>query len=116
MRIDTVVKKHDTPAMSHPATTAPNLSRVLHRIRAWAAANDLKPATLARQAEISEVVTRDMAEKGWSPSSKSIRSMEALIPTGWQAGDPLPAPDEPNAIPLHPEVIREAVRGKGNAA
>lgn len=67
----------------------PDLSAVLDRIRGWAAANNLKPATMARQAEIAEVVTRDMADPAWSPSSKSIRRLEALIPAGWQVGDPL---------------------------
>lgn len=71
-------------------TAVPDLSAVLDRIRGWAAANALKPATLARQAGIAEVVTRDMDDAGWSPSSRSIRRLEALIPAGWKPGDPLP--------------------------
>jgi hypothetical protein len=72
-------------------STAPDLAAVLDRIRGWAEANRLKPATLARQAQIAEVVTRDMADPAWSPSSKSIRRLEALIPSGWRPGDPVPA-------------------------
>lgn len=72
--------------------SAPDLSSVLARIRSWADANDLKPATYARLAGVAEVVTRDMASEGWSPSSRSIRRLEALIPDGWKAGDPLPEP------------------------
>lgn len=72
--------------------SAPDLSSVLARIRSWAGANDLKPATYARLAGVAEVVTRDMASESWSPSSRSIRRLEALIPDGWKAGDPLPEP------------------------
>jgi len=72
------------------STAAPELSAVLNRIRSWAAANALKPATLARLAGIAEVVTRDMSDDDWSPSSRSIRRLEALIPAGWKPGDPLP--------------------------
>jgi len=61
-----------------------SLTSVLDRIRAWAAANELRPATLARQAGIAEVVTRDMASADWSPSSKSIRALESIIPPEWQ--------------------------------
>jgi hypothetical protein len=66
-------------------------SAVLDRIRGWAAANDLKPATLARQAGLAETVTRDMDEAAWSPSSSSIRKLEALIPEGWMPGMAVPA-------------------------
>lgn len=69
---------------------APELTAVLDRIRAWAKANDWAPATLARKAGLSEVVTRDMGQPDWGPTSRSIRAFETLIPAGWQAGDPLP--------------------------
>jgi len=83
------------------STNAPDLSAVLDRIRGWAAANELKPATLARQAGLAETVTRDMDEAAWSPSSNSIRKLEALIPEGWRPGMPVPsAPtaDEPARV------------------
>lgn len=79
------------------ALPAPDLSAVLDRIRGWAAANDLKPATLARQAGLAETVTRDMDETGWSPSSSSIRKLEALIPEGWVPGQPVPPAPEASA-------------------
>jgi hypothetical protein len=72
-------------------TQTPGLTAVLDRLRAWASANSLRPATLARQAGLAEGVTRNMDRPDWSPSSTSIRSIEALIPPGWQAGDPVPA-------------------------
>lgn len=71
--------------------SAPDLSAVLDRIRGWAAANELKPATLARQAGLAETVTRDMDDAAWSPSSSSIRKLEALIPEGWMPGMAVPA-------------------------
>ena len=84
------MKKNDIRAMHTARASAPDLSSVLARIRSWAAANDLKPATYARLAGVAEVVTRDMAGEGWSPSSRSIRRLESLIPAGWKAGDPVP--------------------------
>jgi len=70
--------------------SAPDLQAALNRIRAWAKANDLKPATLAREADIAENVTRNIDDAGWSPTSKSIRALESLIPKGWRVGDPVP--------------------------
>ena len=81
--------------MHTAGASAPDLSSVLARIRSWAFANDLKPATYARLAGVAEVVTRDMAGESWSPSSRSIRRLEALIPAGWKAGDPVPGGHAP---------------------
>lgn len=69
--------------------TPPDLAAVLDRIRGWAAANNWKPATLARRAGLAESVTRDMDAPDWAPSSNSIRRFEALIPAGWRVGDDL---------------------------
>lgn len=76
--------------MNIDTSSAPDLAAVLDRIRGWAAANEWKPATLARMAGVAESVTRDMDEPGWGPSSSSIRRFEALIPEGWRVGDPVP--------------------------
>lgn len=78
------------PAPDLVPDMVPDLAGVLDRIRRWAEANDLKPATLAAQAGLAESVTRDMATEGWSPTSKSIRRLEALIPPSWRPGEPLP--------------------------
>lgn len=83
--------------MMNSPSTAPDLSSVLDRIRAWARANELKPATLARMAGLAENVTRDMDAKDWGPSSRSIRRLEVLIPRDWRVGDPLPAPKKRKA-------------------
>lgn len=72
---------------SIPAT----LDACLVRIREWATANDWRPARLAREAGIAENVTRDMFAGTWSPTASSIRKLEAVIPSGWQPGDPLPS-------------------------
>ena len=80
------MKLHGSPD-AKPA----ELDAELKRIRAWARANDLKPATVARLAGIAEKVTRDLYDAQWSPTSRSIRAMETLIPSGWKPGDPVPA-------------------------
>ena len=67
---------------------------VLNRIRGWALANDFKPATLAAMAGLADNVTRGMDAADWSPSSRSIRQLEALIPPMWRPGDPVPAKGE----------------------
>lgn len=69
---------------------APNLNAVLDRIRAWSKANDWKPATFARVAGVADNVTRDMDCADWSPSSTSIRRLEATVPKDWCPGDPVP--------------------------
>ena len=83
--------------MSHPPSFPPDLASLLDRIRGWAKANEMKPATLARAAGLAENVTREMSARDWSPSSKSIRRMEALIPRGWRTGDPIPEPKRKRA-------------------
>lgn len=91
--------------------TTPDLASVLDRIRGWAAANNWKPATLARRAGLAESVTRDMDDADWAPSSNSIRRFEALIPEGWRVGDDLPLP------PSASETATEAASaGRGEAA
>lgn len=71
--------------------TTPSLSAALDRIRAFAEAMEWKPARLAREAGLADIATRNMARDDWSPSSTTIRRLEALIPAKWQAGDPAPS-------------------------
>jgi hypothetical protein len=65
----------------------PTIDAVLDRIRAYAVAEKLAPATLARLAGISEVATRGMHSTDWSPRMHSIRALSRLIPPDWQEGD-----------------------------
>lgn len=63
---------------------------VLERIRAFAVARGWKPARLAREAGLSDTVTRGMERPDWAPSGLSVRRLEALIPEGWRPGEPVP--------------------------
>lgn len=71
-------------------TGAVRFDQVLDRIRAFADARGWKPARLAREAGLSETVTRGMERPGWAPSGASVRRLEGLIPEGWASGQPLP--------------------------
>lgn len=74
--------------MDQPAV---HFDSVLDRIRAFAAARGWKPARLAREAGLSDTVTRGMERPDWAPSGLSVRRLEALIPDDWHAGDPVPS-------------------------
>ncbi len=63
---------------------------ILDTIRAFAATKGWKPARLAREAGLSDMVVRGMERDDWSPSGTSVRALERLIPADWKAGDPLP--------------------------
>jgi len=63
---------------------------VLARIRAFAEARGWPPGRLAREAGLSDTVTRGMEQADWSPSGSSVRVLERLIPGDWKPGDPLP--------------------------
>lgn len=78
------------PTLRGVSTDTPSLDATLDRLRAWAKANGWQPATMAGHAGLNEKVTRGMFLKDWSPTSTSIRALEALITRGWQAGDPVP--------------------------
>lgn len=75
-------------------TSASQFDDVLARIRAFAAAKGWKPSRLAREAGIADMVTRGIERPDWSPSGKSVRALERVIPAGWKPGDPLPTPPE----------------------
>jgi hypothetical protein len=69
----------------------PSLTATLDRIRAFAKAMDWKPARVAREAGLADIATRNMHKDDWSPTSSTIRRLEALIPESWQAGDAPPS-------------------------
>lgn len=74
--------------------------QVLARIRGFAAARGWKPARLAKEAGLSDMVTRGMERADWAPSGASVRKIEALIPAAWRPDNPLP-PDDPD-LPAAP--------------
>lgn len=80
--------------MDQPAV---QFDTVLERIRSFAGARGWKPARLAREAGLSDTVTRGMERPDWAPSGISVRRLEALIPEGWRPGDPVPAEPAPVA-------------------
>lgn len=67
---------------------------VLARIRAFSAARGWPPGRLAREAGLSDTVTRGMESETWSPTGTSVRALERLIPADWKPGDPLPSTGE----------------------
>lgn len=68
--------------------TAPaHFDNVLDRIRAYAAAKGWTPTHLAREAGLSDTVTRGMDREDWAPSGRSVRAFEVLIPSDWAPGD-----------------------------
>lgn len=79
--------------------TPVRFDHVLGRIRAFAAARGWKPARLAREAGLSDTVTRGMDRDDWAPSGGSVRSLEGLIPEGWSPGQLLPAISDRPAAP-----------------
>lgn len=72
------------------APDIPSLSAALDRIRAFARAMEWRPHKLATAAGVSEVTTRRLFESDWAPTSNTIRSLEAVIPSDWKAGDAAP--------------------------
>jgi ribosome-binding protein aMBF1 (putative translation factor) len=72
--------------------TAPaHFDNVLARIRAFAAAKGWTPTQLAREAGLSDTVTRGMDREDWAPSGRSVRALEILIPLDWAPGDAVSA-------------------------
>ena len=65
------------------ASQPPTLELALQRIRSYARAATISPTALARMADLSDRSTRDMHRDGWSPSSTTIRKLEAVIPPDW---------------------------------
>lgn len=75
-------------------SATPSLAATLNRIRAFAQAMEWKPARVAREAGLADIATRNMHKDEWSPTSSTIRRLEALIPADWKAGDPPPPAQE----------------------
>lgn len=85
-----------------PVTT----DMVIARIRSWMIANNHTANAFATVAGVSEGAIRDIHDKGWRPSLATLRKLEAVIPPGWQPGDPVPPAEG---------ALRQA-QGEGEAA
>lgn len=71
-----------------PNTTA----AVITRVRAWAAANEWSKTQYAREAGVMDTTLRHFHAPDWNPTLETLSRLEALIPDGWQPGDPVPEP------------------------
>lgn len=61
------------------------------RVRAWRVAMDWAPYRFAVEAGVSEAILRGMDRDDWNPTVRTLEKLEAVIPSGWQIGDPVPA-------------------------
>ena len=83
--------------MVAPMETQPSLGPVLKRLQAYRKAAELSYSALAQNAGLSRAALLGMDADDWSPSGKTIRAIEKLIPPGWRVGDPLPEPKRKRA-------------------
>lgn len=61
------------------------------RVRAWRVAKGWTIHKFAGLADVSEATLRGIDGDDWNPTFRTMLKLEALIPAGWQAGDPVPA-------------------------
>lgn len=81
--------------MSTPATANSTIHRTLSRIRAWIRLRrdtGCSNEALATEAGVDEKTIRLAQRDDWNPRAETVSQIEALIPEGWKAGDPLPEP------------------------
>jgi ribosome-binding protein aMBF1 (putative translation factor) len=62
------------------------------RIKAWAAANSWSKSRYAAEAGVVDTTLRHFHQADWNPTRETLAKLEAVIPRGWQDGDPLPKP------------------------
>lgn len=72
--------------------TTPEIGAVLARVRAFRKAAELSLSAFALQAGLSRSALNGMDKDDWSPTSDTLKSIEAIIPAVWREGDPVPAP------------------------
>lgn len=60
------------------------------RIRAWANTNGWSKTRFAAEAGVVDTTLRHFHDPNWNPTRETLEKLEALIPSGWQAGDPPP--------------------------
>lgn len=68
-----------------------DIDLVLNRIRAFRKATGMSYAALALSIGRSRASLVGMDRRDWAPNTATIRELEAVIPSGWQPGDPLPS-------------------------
>ena len=55
---------------------------------------DWAPYRFAVEANVSEAGLRGMDADDWNPTVRTLEKLEAVIPRGWQIGDPVPTKKE----------------------
>lgn len=90
-----------TPIGPVPANTT---LAIIARLRAWSAAKGWTKSRFAIEAGLRDTTLRDFHEADWNPTREILGRLEAVVPSHWQIGDPLPATETP------------AVVGEGTAA
>lgn len=75
--------------------STPEIAAVLARVRAYRKAAELSYSSFALSAGLSRAALNGMDRDDWSPTSDTLKGIEAIIPPGWREGDPVP-PKPPN--------------------
>ena len=61
------------------------LDTAIERIRAYARAQGWKKSRLAKEAGMADTVLRDFERPDWNPTAETLRRLEAIIPSQWEA-------------------------------
>jgi len=61
------------------------LDTAIERIRAYARARGWKKSRLAKEAGMADTVLRDFERPDWNPTAETLRRLEAIIPSQWEA-------------------------------
>lgn len=86
-----VLENEYAPAVqTSPEPVPTTVAAALARIRSWRQINAIPASRFAVEAGLSETVTRDMDSPDWNPTRATLQKLEALVPAGWQPGDPVP--------------------------
>jgi len=65
-----------------------SIDHSIRRIRAFAASRKWRKSRLAREAGMPDTTLRHFDRPDWSPTVKTIRRLEALIPSDFTAPEP----------------------------
>lgn len=66
------------------------VTQSVDRVRAFVRGSGMRKADIARKASLPKSTLTGIAADDWNPRVKTVRAIEAIIPKGWQPGDPLP--------------------------
>jgi hypothetical protein len=62
----------------------------LANLRDWIARSGRSYAEIAAAADVDEKSVRQARQEGWNPRATTLKKLEAVMPEGWRAGDPVP--------------------------